>query len=291
LGLDPAAMTLLVFGGSQGARALNRLAGEVLPSFCRSAGWQVIHFAGRAEAEAMEKAYAQTGVRAFVRPYFDDMAAAYSAADFVVGRSGAGTVMEIHRMGRRALLVPFPHATDAHQEANARFLEKTGAAAVVLEKDLSPDMLLSLLSSLPTPAVLREEARRRARGRRGGRPGALKTGLRSPVALAVAWLAAAAASAVSPADRLTWAMEAAPVFLALAVIAATWRRFPLTDLLCGLVFLHGLVLLLGGPITRTRKFPWAIGSGTRWAWPATLTTASGIFSKGSCRPWLLGRSC
>ncbi|MGQ0644862.1 MAG: undecaprenyldiphospho-muramoylpentapeptide beta-N-acetylglucosaminyltransferase, partial [Elusimicrobiota bacterium] len=161
LGLDPAAMTLLVFGGSQGARALNRLAGEVLPSFCRSAGWQVIHFAGRAEAEAMEKAYAQAGVRAFVRPYFDDMAAAYSAADFVVGRSGAGTVMEIHRMGRRALLVPFPHATDAHQEANARFLEKTGAAAVVLEKDLSADMFRSLLSSLPPSAVLREEARRR----------------------------------------------------------------------------------------------------------------------------------
>jgi UDP-N-acetylglucosamine--N-acetylmuramyl-(pentapeptide) pyrophosphoryl-undecaprenol N-acetylglucosamine transferase len=158
LELGPDDMTVLVFGGSQGARALNRLVTLSLPALepLRDR-WQFIHLTGEAEFQAVKTVYKTLGWRAFVRSYWSDMATLYSAADFVVGRAGANTVMELARMGKRALLVPFPHATDNHQEKNARVLEDLGAAQVVTEKDLSEARFQMILRELPAPDVLREQ--------------------------------------------------------------------------------------------------------------------------------------
>lgn len=165
LGLDPDAPTILIFGGSQGARTLNRLAAAALPGWAKSGNRpQFIHLTGRADRALVEDAYRRAGLRVFVKEYWNDMAALYSAADFVVARSGANTVMELARMGRPALLVPFPYATDAHQEANARYLEGLGQATVALERDLTPEGFRRRLEELPDVSTLRAEARRRLEG-------------------------------------------------------------------------------------------------------------------------------
>ncbi|MBL0059714.1 MAG: undecaprenyldiphospho-muramoylpentapeptide beta-N-acetylglucosaminyltransferase [Elusimicrobia bacterium] len=162
LGLDPNAFTLLVFGGSQGARALNAGILDAIPRLARERpDWQFIHLTGAADEEKARTVYAGTSRRAFVRAYFADMAAAYSAADFVVARAGANTVMELSLMGRAALLVPFPHATDDHQRSNARFLEKTGQARVLLEREMDVGKLTELLGSLPEREILRRETKER----------------------------------------------------------------------------------------------------------------------------------
>jgi UDP-N-acetylglucosamine--N-acetylmuramyl-(pentapeptide) pyrophosphoryl-undecaprenol N-acetylglucosamine transferase len=157
LQLDPNALTILLFGGSQGARALNRLWMETLKAIPQAKSWQFIHLTGANDFESVESFYQTAGLKSFVKPFWNDMSAVYSAADFAIGRSGANTVMELTRMGKKALLVPFPFATDNHQEFNARWLEKTGAAQVVLEKDLSAEKLKGVLESLPEKDVLRRE--------------------------------------------------------------------------------------------------------------------------------------
>lgn len=162
LGLEPNAFTLLVFGGSQGARALNARVLDVVAQLARERpAWQFIHLTGAAEEEKVRAAYGTHDRRAFVRAFHSDMATVYSAADFVVARAGANTVMEIRRMGRPALLVPFPYATDDHQTANARVLEKAGEARVVLEKDLSVETFLKIFNSLPDVEDLRSENKAR----------------------------------------------------------------------------------------------------------------------------------
>lgn len=157
LGLDPAAPTLLVFGGSQGARALNRWTVSALNALPSIVSWQVIHLTGPADEETVRTAHARAGRRAFVKDFWSDMAVAYSAADAVVARAGANTVMELWRVGRPALLVPFPAATDDHQTANAQFLAERGHARVVAERDLRPETLADFLSGLPPVDELRRE--------------------------------------------------------------------------------------------------------------------------------------
>jgi UDP-N-acetylglucosamine--N-acetylmuramyl-(pentapeptide) pyrophosphoryl-undecaprenol N-acetylglucosamine transferase len=156
LGLDPDRPTVLVFGGSQGARALN--ASVIQGAEKIDPGWQIIHLTGPADEAGARTAYANAGRRAFVAAYWEDMAGAYSAADFVVCRAGANTVMELQRMGKPALLVPYPRATDDHQAANARTLELSGQARVLPEKDMTPDSLSAVLSALPGVKELRRRA-------------------------------------------------------------------------------------------------------------------------------------
>jgi UDP-N-acetylglucosamine--N-acetylmuramyl-(pentapeptide) pyrophosphoryl-undecaprenol N-acetylglucosamine transferase len=177
LGLDPGAPTLLVFGGSQGARGLNRLLRECLPSWRKwGVEWQVVHLTGPAEAEATATAYRDAGVRGFVRPFWADMATAYGAADFAVTRAGANTVLELAFFGLRALLVPYPGATDDHQARNARWLEASGQAVMEREKGLTAGRILSILRELPAVEELRAEKARRgaeAEGRLSGAAGRL----------------------------------------------------------------------------------------------------------------------
>ena len=155
LGLDPGLATLLVVGGSQGARALNRLVPEALRLLAERtppprSGVQVLHLCGKGHAEATRAAYA--GLPAVILEFLEDMPAAYGAADLAICRSGASTLAELAAQKLPALLVPYPAATGAHQEANARILEAAGAARLALEGGLSAAVLAELLGGLFDPA-------------------------------------------------------------------------------------------------------------------------------------------
>lgn len=153
LGLDPARKTLLVFGGSQGARALN--AG--VPAALAAAGVdaQVLHLAGAGRSEEAAAAYRAAGLSASVRDYLDDMPAAYAAADAVVCRAGASTLAELAAQRKPAVLVPYPHAAANHQDFNARVFERAGAAARVPEAELASRLgpaAADMLTSSPAGA-------------------------------------------------------------------------------------------------------------------------------------------
>lgn len=136
LGLNPEARTLVVLGGSQGARPLNDWVKAALPQLAQD-GIQVVCVTGPqggAAAGALEHPGREgRPVRTLFIPFCDDMATLLSAADLVVSRSGAGTIAELIRMHVPAILVPFPQAADNHQEFNARFFEQQGGGFVVMQ--------------------------------------------------------------------------------------------------------------------------------------------------------------
>jgi UDP-N-acetylglucosamine--N-acetylmuramyl-(pentapeptide) pyrophosphoryl-undecaprenol N-acetylglucosamine transferase len=139
---------LLVTGGSQGARALNTVLPEALGRIPQNRRPLVRHQAGRLDLEATRQRYADHGVEAEVTPFIEDMAEAYAWADLVVCRSGALTVSELAAAGVGALLVPFPHAVDDHQTANADVLVSAEAALLVPESSLDPGALAGQLETL-----------------------------------------------------------------------------------------------------------------------------------------------
>lgn len=150
LGLDAARPTLLVFGGSQGARGINRGAPAALAKAAGAAKPQVLHLAGKTESPEVEAAYRAAGLDAKVLPFLDAMEQAYAAADLVLCRSGASTLAELAAQRAPAVLIPFPSAAGNHQEINARVLERAGACRVLLERELPerlPGVLGELLSS------------------------------------------------------------------------------------------------------------------------------------------------
>ncbi|MFP4648333.1 MAG: undecaprenyldiphospho-muramoylpentapeptide beta-N-acetylglucosaminyltransferase [Halorhodospira sp.] len=138
---------LLVLGGSQGARALNRAVPAALAQAHGEAP-QVLHQAGEATLEEARAGYARAGLTAEVVPFIEDMAAAYGWADLVLARAGALTVAEIAAAGVPAVLVPLPWAVDDHQRANARTLHDVGAAQVLPQRELEEGALTGLLASL-----------------------------------------------------------------------------------------------------------------------------------------------
>ena len=139
---------LLITGGSQGARALNTVLPEALARIPHSQRPAVRHQAGRPDLDVTRKRYAELGVEADVTAFIEDMAGAYAWADLVVCRSGALTVSELAAAGVGAVLVPFPHAVDDHQTANAEVLVSAQAAVLVPERNLDPETLAEQLGSL-----------------------------------------------------------------------------------------------------------------------------------------------
>ncbi|HET8824979.1 MAG TPA: undecaprenyldiphospho-muramoylpentapeptide beta-N-acetylglucosaminyltransferase [Terriglobales bacterium] len=154
---DPASPTLLVFGGSQGARAINQAMIRSLPKLKgRVPGLHIIHQTGERDYDSVQAGYAQAGVAAEVHKFIDDMPAFFARADVVLCRSGASTVAEIAAAGKPAVFVPFPLATDDHQRRNAEALELAGAAVVVEETKLDEVWLVDTISALlEDPARLR----------------------------------------------------------------------------------------------------------------------------------------
>ena len=145
--------TLLVFGGSQGARAINQAVIESLPGLReRVSGLHIIHQTGERDYDNVLAAYQKSGVSGEVHKFIDDMPGTFARADLLVCRSGASTVAEITAAGKPAIFVPFPRAADDHQNVNARALERAGAAIVVEESNLEAAYLVDTIAALiPDP--------------------------------------------------------------------------------------------------------------------------------------------
>lgn len=140
-----ASSNLLVLGGSQGARALNKVLPAALALMPESARPKVRHQCGAKFADEARVAYAQAGIEARVEPFIDDMAAAYAWADFVVCRAGALTIAELCAAGVGSLLVPFPSAVDDHQTRNAMTMVDHGAAMLTSEAKADAKLLSGLI--------------------------------------------------------------------------------------------------------------------------------------------------
>jgi UDP-N-acetylglucosamine--N-acetylmuramyl-(pentapeptide) pyrophosphoryl-undecaprenol N-acetylglucosamine transferase len=141
--------TLLVFGGSQGAHAINDAMIRCLPELRRQApGIRIIHQTGERDYNDALAAYQNLGEPAEVSKFIEDMPSAFARADLVVCRSGASTVAEVTAAGKPAIFVPFPRAADDHQRVNAEALAREGAAVVVEESKLEGVWLAETIAAL-----------------------------------------------------------------------------------------------------------------------------------------------
>ena len=155
---------LLVFGGSQGARTINRVMPEVMALLAeRIKDLRLIHQTGEYEYDLVRERYLKLGLleRVDVRSFIEDMSAAYRQADLVVSRAGATTVTELALCRKPSLLIPYPYAADNHQEVNARSLVLAGAAVMIRESELSAEYLADQIAAILFDAqrrALMEEA-------------------------------------------------------------------------------------------------------------------------------------
>jgi UDP-N-acetylglucosamine--N-acetylmuramyl-(pentapeptide) pyrophosphoryl-undecaprenol N-acetylglucosamine transferase len=159
-------LRVLVVGGSLGAQALNERVPQALARLDAEQRPQVLHQSGRGHLDALRARYAELGVAADCREFIDDMAAAYADADLVICRAGASTVSEVACAGVAALFVPFPHAVDDHQTANARFLADADAAWLVQQRELDADTLAARLRGATRESLLAIARRAHQRARR-----------------------------------------------------------------------------------------------------------------------------
>ena len=146
-GRDQQPLRLLVLGGSLGAQALNEILPAVLSSLPGVLHVEVWHQTGLVHIDATRALYTSHQLHsARLDGYINDMAAAYAWADLVLCRAGASTISEICNAGVAAILVPYPHAVDDHQTANARYLSDVGAAILLPQSELTTASVMGLLS-------------------------------------------------------------------------------------------------------------------------------------------------
>lgn len=141
-------LNLLVVGGSLGAQVLNNTVPQALALLPENERPRVAHQSGARQLDALRQAYAAAGVSGELVPFIEDMARRYAEADLVICRAGALTVAELAAAGVASVLVPFPHAVDDHQTANARFLAEADAAILLPQSELSPERLAQVLREL-----------------------------------------------------------------------------------------------------------------------------------------------
>jgi len=141
--------TLLVFGGSQGAHAINQAVIDSLPRFHEKIPQlHIIHQTGERDYNDAQAAYARAQSSAEVYRFIDDMPAMFARADLLVCRSGASTVAEVTAAAKPAVFIPFPRAADDHQKVNAKALERAGAAVVLEESNLTSERLVEIVAAL-----------------------------------------------------------------------------------------------------------------------------------------------
>lgn len=138
-------LNLLVVGGSLGAKALNDIVPKAVALMPVARRPHIVHQSGEKQIDALRANYAAADVQATLTPFIDNTAAAFAQADVIVCRAGASTVTEIAAVGAAAIFVPFPSAVDDHQTTNAKFLSDQGAAQLVQQKDLTPQLLANML--------------------------------------------------------------------------------------------------------------------------------------------------
>jgi UDP-N-acetylglucosamine--N-acetylmuramyl-(pentapeptide) pyrophosphoryl-undecaprenol N-acetylglucosamine transferase len=148
-------LKLLVVGGSLGAKGLNDIVPQALALVPREKRPVVLHQSGAKQIDELRANYAAAGVEAELTPFIEDTAQAYADADLVVCRAGASTVTELAAVGCAAVFVPFPAAVDDHQTTNAKFLVDAGGGWLVQQRDLKPEWLAQLVSTVERPELIR----------------------------------------------------------------------------------------------------------------------------------------
>ena len=147
--------TLLVFGGSQGAHAINQAVLEDLPKLLEAVpDIHIIHQTGEKDYAKAQASYLRAMISAEVSPFIDDMPAAFARADLLLCRSGASTVAEITTAGKPAIFIPLPTAADDHQTRNAATLAEAGAARLLPQSELEAERLTTEIVTM-----LRDRAR------------------------------------------------------------------------------------------------------------------------------------
>ena len=170
-GFESRARSVLVLGGSQGARKLNEDVPRALAQAdLANRGLKVVHQTGESMRDEVEAIYRELGIQARVVTFIDEIARAYSNAALVVARAGATTLAELCAIGRPSILVPFPFAADDHQTKNAKALEEQGASICIRESELEVDALGELIGGLLDDPARRQTMARAARDH--GRPDA-----------------------------------------------------------------------------------------------------------------------
>ena len=153
-GLDPKAKTVLVSGGSRGARSINRAMIGVLAHYAGRSGVQILHVTGKVGYDETLENLREAGVdlsaagNLFIEPYLYNMPQALACADVAVFRAGAIGIAELTARGVPSVLVPYPFAAANHQEMNARAIASAGAARMILDRELTAERLLSVLAEL-----------------------------------------------------------------------------------------------------------------------------------------------
>lgn len=133
--------TIFIVGGSQGAHRINTAVMAALKHMASKDRIAIIHQTGAADEDIVRKAYTEHNINGTVKPFFDHMEKQYRKADLVICRAGASTIAELTVLGKGVIFVPYPFAADDHQALNARQLVSVEAAELILEKDLSGELL------------------------------------------------------------------------------------------------------------------------------------------------------
>jgi len=156
--------TLLVFGGSQGAHAINVAATAAVPEVLRQVpDLQVIHQTGERDYNDVRAEYERAGITAEVSAFIDDMPRAFAQADLLVCRSGASTVAEAAAAGKPAIYIPLPTAADDHQRRNAEAIVEGGAAVLIAQSELTPEKLAKTVAEMMVNRAKLEQMSARAK--------------------------------------------------------------------------------------------------------------------------------
>ena len=161
--LDPSRTTLLVTGGSQGASGINQLLFKSAP-LLKAGNLQIIHLTGKNDDRLAAANYQRDQIPHYVAPFHHRMEEAYSAADLVVSRAGASSLSELAMFGMPSILIPYPYATDDHQRANAEIFVRSGAAELINEREIQPEVFASVVSKLLSDSQRRAMMSSAARG-------------------------------------------------------------------------------------------------------------------------------
>ncbi|MBL8185622.1 MAG: UDP-N-acetylglucosamine--N-acetylmuramyl-(pentapeptide) pyrophosphoryl-undecaprenol N-acetylglucosamine transferase, partial [Blastocatellia bacterium] len=161
--------SILIFGGSQGARAINNAMADALEHLAEYKGKiSVVHQTGEADFEKIREIYNRSAFAdSDIRPFISDMCAEFANADLVISRAGATTCAELAAAGKASIMIPLPTAADDHQRKNAEAMQKAGATIMLLQQNLDGERLASeigrLMASPETISQMERSARALAR--------------------------------------------------------------------------------------------------------------------------------
>jgi UDP-N-acetylglucosamine--N-acetylmuramyl-(pentapeptide) pyrophosphoryl-undecaprenol N-acetylglucosamine transferase len=169
--LEKGLFTIFAFGGSLGARSINRALVDALQYlYDLKDKIQFLHQTGQHEYETIRDAYREGGFKGTIAPFIYQMGEAYAVADLVISRAGATTLAELTALGKPAILIPYPFAAGNHQELNALKLQEIGAAKMLLDRELRGEALAASIREFTMKESMRDEMQKTSRS--VGRPDA-----------------------------------------------------------------------------------------------------------------------